>query len=801
MRFFWGWLTPLPFLVAGLTVVADPVPAPSEVDVRAKPAPASETESDSDPDSDPDADTIPASFASLASPFFGQYCFGCHGVERQKADLNLEAYGDSPALYEDRRTWEAVRDMIGSREMPPENKPQPTEAERMAIVHFIDAQLALFDCSGPRQPGKVTLRRLNRSEYNNTIRDLVGVDFNPAADFPRDEVGYGFDNIGDVLSLPPMLMEKYLNAARQVTEAAIVTHRRLEIPVTRIEGESMRSDIEHVRPFADRVLGLYREGEGYVDYESEQAGEYEIRIRAYGEQAGPEPPRLSVRVGENVIAEFDVRNESGRPERFTARATLTAGRNRLAVGYLNNYNVQDHPDPKLRGDRNLMVDYLELVGPLNWEPPPLPESHTRIIPKSPAPGNEHAVAREALATFARRAYRRPVSDHEVDRLLRFVDLVAADGGTFEEGMQLAAQAILVSPHFLFRWELDSQQTAPGAVRRLTDHEIASRLSYFLWSSMPDEELFDLADRGVLSSGENLRAQVARMVQDPKANALVENFAGQWLQIRNLDGATPDPDLFPEFDQDLRGAMKRETELFFASIMREDRSLLELIDSDFTFVNGVLARHYGINDIHGETFQRVSLPAGDPRGGILTQASVLTITSNPNRTSPVNRGKWILEQVLGTPPPPPPADVPALAETGDAQLIGSLRQRTEQHRAKAACATCHNKMDPLGFAFENFDAIGRWRDRDGTFPIDPSGTLPTGEEFDGPQELKIILKSRETFLRAITEKMLTYALGRGLEYYDRCTVDDVLAAIEREEGRFSALLTGIVTSDPFLMQQN
>ena len=595
----------------------------------------------------------PSSFASAALPFFTDYCFGCHGVERQKADLNLAAYGNSPALFEDHKTWKTVREMLESREMPPEDKPQPTEAERLKILAFIDTELARFDCSGHRQPGKVTLRRLNRSEYNNTIRDLLGIDFEPAADFPRDEVGYGFDNIGDVLSLPPMLMEKYLNAAREIAEALL--------PL-------MSEDPDKATEIAEAAI--------LTDFNSDIFGE-----------------------------------------------------------------------------------------------------------------------------FVRRAYRRPVTHEEVDRLLRFVDLAAANDGNFEEGIQLAVQAVLVSPHFLYRWELDSGRTAPGEIRPLTDHELASRLSYFLWSSMPDDELFRLADRGELTRDGNMIAQMQRMIRDPKSDAFVENFAGQWLQIRNLDAVAPDPVLFPDFDEALRAAMAKETELFFASIMREDRSVLELIDADFTFVNERLARHYGMSNVHGEAFQRVSLSADDPRGGILTQASILTITSNPTRTSPVNRGKWILEQVLGTPPPPPPANVPVLVEAGDAPLVGSLRQRTEQHRANAECAVCHNKMDPLGFAFENFDAIGRWRDRDGTFPIDPAGTLPTGEVFNGPDELKVLLKSRETFLRTMTERMLTYALGRGLEYYDQCAVDDVMAALEGNEYRFSALLTGIVESEPFLMQQN
>jgi hypothetical protein len=360
--------------------------------------------------------------------------------------------------------------------------------------------------------------------------------------------------------------------------------------------------------------------------------------------------------------------------------------------------------------------------------------------------------------------------------------------------------MLVSPHFLFRAEHGVEAEDRDRLRPLSDHELAARLSYFLWSSMPDAELFDLAREGRLKHLDTLKAQALRMLQDPKASALVENFAGQWLQFRNLDIVSPDPDLFPEFDGELREAMRGETALFVETIMREDRSIMEFLDSDFTFVNERLARHYELPGVEGDGFVRVSLSPDSPRGGVLTHASVLALTSNPTRTSPVNRGKWILEQILGSPPPPPPPDVPELEEEHQADQEASLRERLEMHRAKAECATCHNKMDPLGFAFENFDAIGKWRDMDGRFPVDASGKLPTGEAFDGPRELKAILKTRETFVRSLTEKMLTYALGRGLEYYDQCTVDDVVDALRRNDHRFSSMITGIVVSKPFLMKQ-
>ncbi|HZT83317.1 MAG TPA: DUF1592 domain-containing protein, partial [Gemmataceae bacterium] len=406
--------------------------------------------------------------------------------------------------------------------------------------------------------------------------------------------------------------------------------------------------------------------------------------------------------------------------------------------------------------------------------------------------------RKVVENFARRAYRRPVTEAEVTRLLRFVDLAEKQGDGWEKGLQLTFQAVLVSPNFLFRVEQEPDRDAPNGVRRLNDFELASRLSYFLWSTMPDEELFALAGKGELRQGDNLERQVRRMLKDPKAHAFVENFAGQWLQLRNLKTAAPDPGTYPAFDDSLRAAMQKETELFFEAVLKEDRSILDFLDADFTFVNERLARHYGIAGVKGNEFRRVQLP-DRRRGGVLTQASVLTVTSNPTRTSPVKRGKFIMENILGTPPPPPAPDAGELKEGGE--LKGTLRQRMEQHRANPNCAVCHQKMDPLGFGFENFDGIGSWRTKEGKFDIDPSGVLPGGEKFNGPAELKAVLKKMDgQFRRCLTEKMLTYALGRGLEYYDKCVVDDISAQVAKDNNKLSRLVIEVVRSDPFQMRR-
>ncbi len=745
--------------------------------------------------------TSQAEFKRDIYPLMKDVCFGCHGNKRAKAELNLEAFGANPDFFKDGRVWERVSEMLRHREMPPENKKQPTEDQRILLTEFIDTELAKFDCSNPDvpvNPGRVTLRRLNRNEYNNTIRDLFGVDYQPAADFPNDEVGYGYDNIGDVLSMSPILMEKYLRAAEEITAQAI----RTDIPpyppedAIRTKRWGTRSDDGAVRIENDNLWGLFREGSIDIRYPFRTDGEYLLQIDAYATLAGPELPKLQVTLDGKPVKTFEVKTTEEKRHNFIVKLKPGKGNHRISIAYMNNYVNNDSPDPALRGDRNLFVRGTKMIGPLDAPQPKIPESHRRVIVRQPNVTETRDVARESLTQFVEKAFRRPVSEQEINRLLTFVDMALADGGSFEQGMQLAVQAVLVSPHFLFRWELDTRPSGDEPIRELTDWELASRLSYFIWSSMPDDELRRLAKRGELSKPDVMQAQIRRMIADPKSNALIENFAGQWLQIRNLNGVTPDPDSFPAFDDSLRQAMKRETEMFFGALMREDRSVLELIDSDFTFLNERLAKHYGLDGVKGKEFQRVSLAKGSGRGGILTHASILTITSNPTRTSPVMRGKWILEQILGTPPPPPPPDVEELEENEEAITSGSLRERLEKHREKTECATCHSKMDPLGFALENFDGIGAWRDVDGKFPIDPSGELPTGEAINGPDGLKKVLKSRETFIRTLSENLLTFALGRGLEYFDKCAVDEICRQLKASEYRFSALIGGVVNSKPF-----
>jgi cytochrome c5 len=734
----------------------------------------------------------PIAFETDIAPLLQKYCNDCHSGEKPRAGLVLDKYENEKGVIENRKTWEKVLKMVRTREMPPPKRSQfaPEELER--FTGWVDAAINRIDCSQGVDPGRVTIRRLNRVEYNTTIRDLVGVNFQPAEDFPSDDVGYGFDNIGDVLSLPPLLLEKYLAAAEKITQAAILTGSALEGPVAKFNGNQLAGP----GGGSGTARGLASNGELSTEFDFSKAGEYVLRARAYGQQAGSEVVKMAFRLDGKEAKVVEVAAVEGEPGIYELRQELPAGKRKVGVAFLNDYYNPKDPDPGNR-DRNLVVESLEIQGPLDPSGESLPEMHRRIVfcrPEGEARTAE-SCAREILARFATRAYRRPATDEELQRLVGLALDVMKDGGGFEDAIQTAVQAVLVSPHFLFRIELDQEPNNPAAVHRINAYELATRLSYFLWSSLPDQELFEQARNGKLLELPTLDAQVRRMLQDPKSQALVENFGGQWLQTRSLKTFAPDPAMFPSFDEALRTAMRRETELFFGAVMREDRSLLDFVDGNFTFVNERLARHYGIPDIKGDEFQRVALP--EQRGGILSQASVLAITSNPTRTSPVKRGKWVLENLLGAPPPPPPPNVPELNEAKDVVLTGTLRQRMEQHRANPACASCHQRMDPLGFGLENFDAIGAWRTQDGKFDIDPSGTLPSGESFSGPRELRAVLKAhRDEFRHCLAEKMLTYALGRGLEYYDKCAVDRITAAVAREDDKFSSLILEIVHSDPF-----
>ena len=737
-----------------------------------------------------------ASGAAQLKQFGEKYCYSCHGAEKQKGDFDFRPYAEKGFTPDERKAWEKIAELIESREMPPpKSKAKPPEAQRDALVQWIDSQLTGSE-AGQKNPGRVTLRRLNRGEYRNTIRDLFAVDFD-ASDFPSDETAFGFDTIADVLTIQPLLMERYLAAADQIV-VKILAGQKMAAPSESFRGDRMKASkgVEWIHPVANGVLGFYREADASLDVTFRSDGEYVLQFRAYGDLAGPEAPKLAVSLDGTQLAIFDVKN-SGKPAPYEVKARVKAGKHSIRAEFLNNYNESNHPDPKMRGDRNVYLSSFSVTGPVDVKVEPS-ESFRRVFARMPEPGTESKTARELIASLVPRVYRRPVAAAEIERLGRLADAALADKAPFTEAMGVAVQAMLCSPNFLFRWELDPDALKPGAVRNLNDYEVASRLSYFLWSSMPDARLTELAAKGALLKGDTLRSEAKRMLADPRAQEFVHNFSSQWLQIRAVDEVEIEEKKFPKFSAKLRDAMKEETGLFFGAIVAEDRSIFELIETDFTFVNQQLAEHYGLPGVQGGEFRRVKIPAGSPRGGVLSQGSVLIATSMPTRTSPVVRGKWVLEQMLGTPPPPPPANVPPLEET-KVDKDASLRVRLEQHRANPDCAVCHAKIDPVGFTLENFDAIGAWRTEDGKNRIDASGKFSDGANVDGFTGLKKYLNG-EKFARAFAQKLMTYALCRGIERSDKAALDAVQKQMAAGGYKMSALIAAVVTSDPFLKRK-
>lgn len=725
-------------------------------------------------------------FEKDVMPVVDKYCGGCHAGKDASAGLDLSKYKSQGAALRQISIWEKAAKNVATSHMPPKGMPQPTKKERDAILEWVKSALA-GQC-GVVDPGRVTIRRLNREEYNNTIRDLTGLDLRPADDFPSDDVGYGFDNIGDVLSISPLLMEKYLSTAEMVANRAIV---RSGVQTRRIEATEMSDGPGHGQLENNRTF--HSVGTSFKDINVPISGSYRLRLIAGGDQAGGEPCRARITINGKELTIFDVSAPRAKLANYEIPVSLDSGKVRLGVSFLN-----DFYDPKAKPpDRNLVVAALELVGPLNGAPM-LPESHLRIIPQKPNPANPAADARKYIAAFAEKAFRRPVPAEDMDRLMKLWTLGFRAGGTFEDGMRVAVQACLVSPRFLFRVEVDPQANSLK-VRNLDDFEIASRLSYFLWSSIPDSTLLDLARQGKLKDRATLKAQARRMLLDPRSKALSDNFASQWLQLRKLAIVDPDPKMFPGITPELKKDMETETKSFFLSVLRNNRPISDFLDGNYSFVNERLATHYGIDGVKGPEFQRVALPAA--RGGILSQASVLLVTSNPTRTSPTKRGKWVLENILGTPPPPPPPGVGDLKDEKHQITAATLRQLMEQHRKDPTCASCHQRMDPIGFGLENFDPVGKWRSKQGEVTIDSTGVLPDGRKFEGPKQLRnILLADKDQFAMALTEKLLTYGLGRGLTVADHCVVEAIAKNAKSQGYAMQSLIESVIVSEPFLKKR-
>ncbi len=774
--------------------------------------------------------------ATTARALLDRYCVTCHNGRLRTAGLELDA-ADPAAVAQDGHVWEKVASKLRIGAMPPPGRPRPERPAALALVSYLETALDGAAADNPRVGRTETFHRLNRAEYRNAVRDMLQVDADVSELLPADDAdAHGFDNMAAVLSVSPALLERYLSAARRISRLAVGfappvpsvdTHH---VPLLLYQDERLSEDL----PFGSR-------GGVAIRHRFPVDGEYTIKLhlqRTYTDyiRGLGTPQHLDVRIGGRLIERFTVGGDapphaSAAPASFAGNTPLfghpdwekyvlgadadleltfsaEAGERVVGVSFERKlWEPEGVLQPRQTGfplainerwQGNAAIGSVEIGGPYAVDGPGNTASRRTIFTCHPDAGDDAAAcARQILERLARRAYRRPVTDADVDLLLGFYGERERQDG-FEAGIQFALQRLLTDPEFLFRIERDPAGVEPGAAYTLSDIALASRLAFFLWSSIPDEELLDTAIRGDLSDPDVLEAQVRRMLRDRRSRALVDNFAGQWLLLRNIPTVQPDPILFPTFDENLRAAFQRESELFVESIMREDRSVVDLIAADYTFVDERLAAHYGIPGVYGSRFRKVTLDGR--RAGLLGHGGLLTVTSYPNRTSPVLRGKWVLENLLGAPPPPPPPDVPSFPESGEHGEPATVRELLEMHRRSPACAGCHAPMDPLGFALEQFDAIGRWRTTDGNAPIDAHGVMPTGDAFDGLTGLKEMLAGNpQPLVRTVTEKLLAYALGRAIEYHDYPAIRGIAREAEADGYRWSSVILGVVRSPAFRMR--
>jgi hypothetical protein len=805
------------------------------------------------------AANVSVDFSKNIQPLLTKYCYDCHGDGAHKGKLALDELTTDHLSAADRLTWWNVLKNVRAGIMPPQKKPQPTDAEKILLANWIKYGAFGID-PNHIDPGRVTLHRLNRVEYRNTIRDLMGIDFNTTEEFPPDDTGYGFDTIADVLSVSPLLLEKYMQAAEKIVATAVPTVSKV-IDETTILGKQFR-DAKGAAP--DRMT-IYKAIEVSSKFKSQQSGSYRLTgnfIIRGDFDFDPGRCKLIFKVDGKEAWKDEFGWENGERHQFVIPENWKPGEHQFT------FQLQPlTPIEQKKTAVDIQLSSLKIEGPLEEKFWTAPKGYTRFFSKEEPPASQddrRQYAREVLGAFATKAFRRPADARTTDRLRMIAeDVYTKPGKRFEQGIAHAMVAVLSSPRFLFRIE-ESQLQHPGEASSLIDeYSLASRLSYFLWSTMPDEELTGLAARGQLRK--NLQPQIKRLINDPRSRAFIDNFTGQWLQARDVEGISIDarlvlardnnqekelqkeleefrarlaqqqalakanpqanaagagtgpkpanpikrPRLFGkpavELDGALREAMREEPELLFASIVHRNSSVADLLDCDYTFVNDRLAKHYGLPEIKGKEMRKVALPKDSPRGGLLTMGSTLVVTSNPTRTSPVKRGQFILDNILGMPAPPPPADIPALEDSakGFKDHEPTVRETLAIHRAKPLCSSCHSRMDPLGFALENFNPMGMWRDKERGQAIDASGQLITGESFHDVRELKKILKTRHLpdFYRCLTEKVLTYALGRGLDYYDVEAVDRIVEQLEENDGHFDTLLAGVIDSAPFQERRN
>ena len=768
-----------------------------------------------------------------------RYCVTCHNQTTKTAELTLDTM-DLENVSEGVQIWEKVVRKLRHREMPPVGMPRPDEAGYDSLATYLETQLDQADAANLNIGRTATAHRLNRAEYSNAIRDLLALEIAGEALLPADDSG-GFDNLGDLLSVSPLLMEKYMSAARKISRLAVgdpsIRPDIKTYPVSAylLQNERMNEDL----PFGSRGGTTIRhhfplDGEYLVSIRLQRnnqeafviglAEPRHVDLRLDGERIrfftiGGQHVGLAEGAGEAIVppdfnqAQYERKADEG----LTARIQVRAGRRLVQVSFLKENSAVEGVVPPLsqvnysqarqlenfeRAFAEPALSSVSITGPFDAQGPGDTPSRQKIFVCSPTGrAEEQTCARKILSTLTRRAYRRPVTEGDLELLLDLYGEAHSETGSFEAGIQMALEGLLVSTEFLFRIERDPAGSVKEGIYRLSDLELASRLSFFLWSSIPDDELLEVAEKGKLREPVVLKEQVGRMLRDPRSKALVENFVGQWLFLRNLPKVNKNRDIFPDFDESLLQGFQQETNLFLESMFSEDRSVLDLLRADYTFVNERIARHYGIPNVYGSHFRRITL-ADENRRGLLGQGSILMITALPNRTSPVLRGKWVLENLLAAPPPPPPPNIPALRESSEGGETLSIREQMAQHRTNPACAICHVRMDPIGFGLENFDSVGKWRVMDGDSPIDASGVLPDGSSFQGPAELQQVLLSRpQLIVTAVSEKLLMYALGRTLDYYDAPAVRRIVREAASSEYRWSSILLGIVESTPFQMRRS
>jgi hypothetical protein len=789
-----------------------------------------------------------ASFEETGLQAFVQAnCNGCHNPKVTSGGVNFSLYTEPKTFVQNRDVWRRVLARLKAAEMPPPGSPKPPATDVTAVTNWLESEFARQDRATKPDTGRVAARRLNRADYNNTVRDLLGIDIHPADDFPQDQAAYGFDDISDALNMSSALLEKYADAAELSVRTAIFGPAKIKpsmthypLPVRLNDSRGTKTTIPDEAHYD--LTGLSTLHAAHAIHNFPVDATYTLRLVLNGHRPNQSmPAHVGFWIDGKLIQEIEVDATDLEGQVREVRTKVTAGEHLLSASYIKQFHglppSYEGPEPSTRPPVPLIsahgplsqkdietlrrlgttiktdaietridnrFESIDVGGPFEQKMGPWPESIRRIF----ICGQQSAgCARQIISNFTERAFRRPLRPGESDAYISLYNLARKQGDSFNEGITAALEGVMVSPNFLYRIERD-QPSAQAGIKKVavsnnavpvSDYELASRLSYFIWSSMPDAELLDLAAEHRLRQPAVLEAQVRRMLKDEKARALVDNFAGEWLQFRNIAAVRPDPQRFPDFDESLRYSMKRETELFVENIVRNDASVLDFLDAKYSFIDERLARFYGVPGVRGPEFRKVDMTGTERGGGILAQGSILTISSYATRTSPVLRGKWILESLLNAPPPPPPPSVPALDDTKVGQSA-SLRQQLEAHRQNAVCASCHTKMDPLGFGLENLNAIGAWRDEDGKFPVDASGMLPGGQSFKGPKELKaLLMHDRDAFVAGLTEKLMTYALGRGLERYDGPALQAIEASAATHDYRFSQLVLGVVNSLPFEMK--